>query len=294
MHVSATSLVKQLYTEWKLDETSRHAAAIAYYTVFSLPAFILTVMSIAGKTLDKETVNHEVFTTMRQYIGDRTVVLLEETLHNVQSMNSGMSIAGIIGFLVLILAATGIIRELQSSMNRIIGITQARHTLQSRIWTYVLSLILLVVTAAILVASIVSGTFIGIMSQKAAHILYVPIDVLTLTHNIVTYSTLTILIFLSYLFLPAKKFPVLITFLSAVIASSLLVIGTVAASYYISHTSLGKAYGVASNVLILLFWIYFAANVFLFGAEIMEVGERIHVNSSPWHLFSFKRLLRKK
>jgi len=294
MHVSALSLAKQLYKEWKTDETSRHAAAIAYYTVFSLPAFILIIISIAGATLDKETVNDEVFDTMRMYIGDRTVVLLEEALNNIDQLNGDLSWIGIFGFIVLVMAATGIIRELQSSMNRIIGIKPVHHTLQNRIWTYVFSLILLLVTAAILVASIISGTFIGVMSQKAFSLFSIPVDVLSLVHNIVTYSTLTILIFFSYLFLPEKRFPVLISFLSAVIASSLLVIGTVAASYYISHTSLGKAYGVASNVLILLFWIYFAGNVFLFGAEIMEVAERIHIENVHPRYRWIKRLLHLK
>lgn len=292
--MSALSLAKQLYQEWKADETSRHAAAIAYYTVFSLPAFILIIISIAGATLDKQTVNQEVFDTMRMYIGDRTVVLLEEALNNIDQLNGGLSWIGIFGFVVLVLAATGIIRELQSSMNRIIGIKPVHHTLQNRIWTYVFSLILLLVTAAILVASIVSGTFIGIMSQKALMLFSIPVDVLSLVHNVVTYSTLTILIFFSYLFLPEKRFPVLISFLSAVIASSLLVVGTVAASYYISHASLGKAYGVASNVLILLFWIYFAGNVFLFGAEIMEVAERIHVQNIHPRYRWIKRILHLK
>lgn len=293
MQVTARSLLTDLYRECKKDDVMRHAAAIAYYTVFSLPAFILVVLSLASSLLDAESVNREVFGTIRTYMGERTVNVLETTLTNAQSVNGDGSLIGIAGIIVILVASTGVIRELQKAMNKIINAKVKRRTFLQALWTYALSLVLLLVTAAVLIASVVSGTIIGVIGQRVQVLESIPVDVLGFSQNLISYVALTAMVFLLYVVLPQKKFPWLIALLCSIIASSLMVTGTIIASYYIARTGLGKAYGVAANVLVLLFWIYFGANVFLLGTELMEVTSS-GVSRSRRDIFnSFRRLLKK-
>lgn len=293
MQVTARSLLTDLYRECKKDDVMRHAAAIAYYTVFSLPAFILVVLSLASSLLDAESVNREVFGTIRMYMGERTVNLLETTLTNAQQVNGDGSLIGIAGIVVILVASTGVIRELQKAMNKIINAKVKRRTFLQALWTYALSLVLLLVTAAVLIASVVSGTVIGVIGQRVQVLESIPVDVLGFAQNAISYIALTGMVFLLYVVLPQKKFPWLIALLCSIIASSLMVTGTIIASYYIARTGLGKAYGVAANVLVLLFWIYFGSNVFLLGTELMEVTSS-GVSRSRREAFNwFRRLLKK-
>lgn len=271
----ARRFASELWKEWKKDGTPRHAAAIAYYTVFSLPAIMLIILSVASAMLGETAVSDELFGTLRTYLGDRTADLLETTLENIRDNRGGETWAAYAGVLFLIVAATGVMRELQTSLNNTIGAVPKKLSLRRRAFGYLVYLVLLLTTAAVLIAAIVSGTLLGLLSQRAEALFSVPVEVLALINNGVTYAAVTLMIFFLYLFLPARKFHPAIALLCSVIVSSILVIGTVAASYYISRTGLGRAYGVAANVLILLFWIYFGANVFLFGAQLMEVSDRL-------------------
>lgn len=273
------------------DNTMRHAAAIAYYAVFSLPAILLIVLSVAGMTLGETAVNDELFGTMRMYLGERTTELLEATLRNIRENRGDGGWAAYAGGAVLILVATGVMRELQSSINQIMATPRRSRPIYRQVVSYLLFLLLLIATAAVLIASIVSGTLIGVLGQRVEAFLSLPVSLIGMAHQAVTYLAVTVMIFLLYLALPSRRFPPLIVLLSSVIVSSLLLIGTVAASYYVSHTGLGKAYGVAASVLILLFWIYFGANVFLIGAELIEVTDRLQ-KSSGTMASRLKRILR--
>lgn len=289
----ARAFGSELWKEWINDGAPRHAAAIAYYTVFSLPALLLIVLSIASMMLGESTVSTELFGTMRMYIGDRTTDLLERTLQNIRDNRMDGSWTAYVGAILLIAAASGIMRELQVALNKIIGTQLATKSVARHVISYLWYLIVLLTTALVLIAAIISGTIIGLLGQRVEAFLSIPVEVLGLINNGVTYAAVTLMIFILYTFLPAKRFSPVIVFLCSIIVSSLLVIGTVAASYYISRTGLGKAYGVAANVLILLFWIYFGANVFLFGAEMMEVADRLQ-NAPSKPQSRLARLLRRK
>lgn len=43
---------------------------------------------------------------------------------------------------------------------------------------------------------------------------------------------------------------------------------------YLGQRSLGSAYGAAGSLVVLLVWVYYAAVIFLFGAEITQVVAR--------------------
>lgn len=264
-----------IYKEWKKDEVMRHAAAIAYYTVFSLPAMLLVVFSIASFLLGESVVTGELFGRMRFYIGDRPTELLQGIVRNVNQDAEQTWWAAIIGSVILLIIGSGVIKELRVSLNRIFNISHAKAKFSQTILNRIASVLLLILAAFVLIASIISGLIVSLLNQRVEEFIAIPLNTLSLVNNSVTYITVTILFFLLYLFLPAKKYPPLIILLSSVIASALLVSGTVLASYYITRANVGEAYGVAANVLVLLFWIYFAANIFLIGAEIIDVTSRL-------------------
>jgi len=252
----------------------RHAAAISYYTVFSLPATLMIVLTIASRVLGETVVKNEFFDTTRLYLDDRTTRLLEDALQQIHTSNQTSGWIAFIGTIVLIIVAGGIIRELRIALNSILGNANTKQTFGMWLGNYITSLLLLIVTGIILIASITSGTVLSLIHTELTHMMGISLNALSLIHSSVTYVTITILFFLLYLFLPARRYPPLIVLLCSVIASAILVIGTVIASFYIAQVDPGQAYGIAANVLILLFWLYFSANAFLFGAELIDTVSR--------------------
>lgn len=283
-----------LYKEWKRDDVLHHAAAISYYAVFTLPATLLITLSIASTFLDEQRVKLEFFEAVRLYIGDRTTQLLEQTITQIQSSGSASTWATAIGSIVLILVAGNIIRELRRTLDTILGNVQSKTSFVLWLWNYLLSYLLLIATGLVLAASIFSGAILKTLQTEFAELSGFSFDTLNFIHSTVSYGSVTILFFLLYLLLPARRYPPLIVLLGSIIASALLVIGTVIASFYIAKANLGHAYGLAANVLILLFWIYFSSAVFLSGAELIDVVSKSE-GITPQKRFShLKHIARRK
>ena len=55
------------------------------------------------------------------------------------------------------------------------------------------------------------------------------------------------------------------------VTAILFAIGNYVIEVYVSLSDIGSAYGTASSVVVLLFWIYYSAQIFLFGAEFIKV-----------------------
>ena len=59
------------------------------------------------------------------------------------------------------------------------------------------------------------------------------------------------------------------------VTAVLFAIGNYVIEVYVSISDIGSAYGAAGSVVVLLFWIYYSAQIFLFGAEFIKVSKRV-------------------
>lgn len=269
-----THFLGTLYTEWKKDDVLRHSATIAYYTVFSLPALLMIILSVAGSVIGTQAVRDEVFGTVETYIGSDITELLQITVENMQREPASLG-AAVIGVILLIFGAAGVIRELRVSLNKILGHGKPKKaTLFLRLWNFLLSLILLILTAFLIITSIFASTLLTIIQTRVTEFLGIPIDRLELTNLVVTFVALTAIFFLLYVSLPSIKYPLKIILPYSAAASAMFLLGTSILSFYIGYARPGHVYGIAASMLVLLLWIYFAAVVLLVGAELIEITDR--------------------
>lgn len=272
----ATTFLKNFYREWKQDEVLLRAAALSFYTAFSLPALILIVLSFAGITLNDEIVRSDVFETLRSFIGTATADFLQEILLNVENVTYWGTFVGALGGILFFIAAAASVRGLQQMLNIIMGFHPSEFPFKQTLWQLIVSLLVLVAAGIVLTLSIVTGTTLGILSHHVTAFAPIEVDTLSIINNTTSYFTVTVLLFLLYFFLPARRFPVLIILFASIIVSTLLVAGTVVMSSYIAYSGVGRAYGVASSLIILLLWIYYAMVLILTGAEIIDVLAKLH------------------
>ncbi len=262
---------QRLWSEWQKDEVTRHAATLSYFMVFSLPAFMLVIVSIAGLFIDETEVRTQFFSQIRTVTGDELASFLASSIENVHRSGTSL-LMNVIGVLFLLFAAIGIFKELETSLNTILNVKKQRKTtFFGFIRGYLLSFILLIAAATLLVTSLAVGSILLIVSELT------PGEIVQLStlNQLVSYVTLGALLFLLYRFLPAKKFPVKAILVGTAVATTLFIIGTFLLTFYMAQADVGHAYGVASSVLILLLWIFYSTNVFLLGAEIIDAYDRI-------------------
>ncbi len=255
--------------EWWNDDVPRHAAAIAFYTAFSLPSFLVMLITIAGLFLGANVVQTEVLRHIQELLGPESRAFIQAALTNLQlSRQSGL--VTLFGAAVLLVSAVSVMRSLQTALNIILEIKPlaGEHVLHE-IRRYILSFFLLIVTAVFLLGLTMLSTVFASVDNSALlpsglHFLYV-------TDLPVTYLVVTPLFFLLYLFLPERRLPPWIVLLGALVASSLFVVGRFLVNLYILNAHMDLQYGVAASLLILLLWIYYIAHIFLLGAEFIDV-----------------------
>jgi membrane protein len=83
----------------------------------------------------------------------------------------------------------------------------------------------------------------------------------------VAFLIVTLLFALFYKILPDVKIKWRDVWVGAAVTSLLFGIGTVALSIYLSFSSIGSLYGAAGSILVILMWVNYSAQIFLYGAE---------------------------
>ena len=112
-------LAKNTIKEWQEDKALRLGAALSYYTIFSLTPLLIIVIAVAGLFFGNDAARDRIMTELNGLLGTQGASAIGEMLKHQQQQPSKNVIATIIGFITLLLGATGVVGELQDSLNTI-------------------------------------------------------------------------------------------------------------------------------------------------------------------------------
>lgn len=268
------TFLKDLYKNSRDDGLLRHSAAVAYYASFSLPALLLVVFSIVRTILQRSSVEQEILNPVRLYMGDATANILQGAAITLEEQGGHTGWTATIGVVLLVLAAIGLIRELQASLNDIFGTPSSHSTLTETLTRYMKAIIPLVLIGIILSASMIISSVLTLIEKQLSSAIHVPIDALQVSSYFVIFLAVTSIFAVLYSVLPAKHFSFKSIIFSAGGAALCLIIGSLLIGKIAVFTSIGSMYGVAAGLLVLLFWMFFCGNVFFVGAECIDLWSR--------------------
>lgn len=272
-------LLKESYSEWSDDKASRLAAALAYYTAFSLAPLLVIAVAIAGFFFKRSNAQAELVNQIKGLVGPQGGDIITTMLNN-GTTQSGSIIATIIGIITLLIGATGVFVQLQDSLNTIwevkldpsLGI---KGTVKQRVSSLVmvlgvgfLLLVSLVISTAI---SGVTGFITGAAGDGQSTIMAVVVWVINF---IVAFGVTTLLFAAIFKYVPDVEIQWSDVWVGAIFTALLFSIGRFALSYYLGRGSFGSTYGAAASLVILLAWIYYSSLILFFGAEFTQVYAR--------------------
>src|SRR3954464_15012797 len=73
-------ILKETFDSWNEDKASRLAAALAYYTIFSLAPLLILVIAIAGTVLGEEAARGQVVGQLSQLVGKQGAEVIETVI----------------------------------------------------------------------------------------------------------------------------------------------------------------------------------------------------------------------
>ncbi|RYZ84174.1 MAG: hypothetical protein EOO68_31980, partial [Moraxellaceae bacterium] len=113
------SLISQTFKEWNDDKASRLAAALAYYTVISLPALVILIIDLAGTILGEESARGHVALQLQSLLGQKGAESVQAMIASASNADTKSSWASMLSAATLVFGATGVVIQLQDALNTI-------------------------------------------------------------------------------------------------------------------------------------------------------------------------------
>jgi membrane protein len=268
-------LLKTTYRDWKEDNAARLAAALAYYTTFSLGPTIVIVIFIANLLGRGTAVYNQIMGQMENLLGFEGRLFIEGMIKSPSQPGSG-SIATILGTATLLFGALGVFGELQNSLNIIWNVQPKplkglKANLKRLLMRRVLSFTMIVGIGFVLLVSLIINALLATFEEYLAFIMPQPPIILQLVNFVVSFGVITLLFALMFKILPDATTAWKDVWVGGAITSLLFSIGKVLISEYLGRTTFQSSFGAAGTLVVILVWIYYSAQILFLGAEFTQV-----------------------
>jgi membrane protein len=257
--------------EWNQDKAPRMAAALAFYTIFSLTPIVIISVGIGGTVFGRDAALREVLRQVTFLVGPAGGEAIEMLVKNAPERQASMT-AVIFGVCVMLFAATGAFAELKDSMNTIWEVQPAQGLgLKSMVWDRLISFAMVLVVSFLLLVSLVASMFLQVLVDRVAQ----EFALFEVGYALLSVTMVTFLFALMYKVLPDAYVAWRDVWLGAFVAASLFVLGRTLFGLYLGHSTIGSSYGAAGSLVIVVLWTYYSALILLFGAEMTQVQARL-------------------
>ena len=274
---SAWTLLRRTYEEWSEDRVPRLAAALAYYTTFSLAPLLIIVIALAGLAFGEDAARGEVVAQLAGLIGPQGARAVQDLLASASRPSSNI-LASIVGLVMLLVGATSVFAELQSDLDRIWRAPALPHVssvidlLRSRL----LSFGMVVAMGFLLLVSLVIGAALSALGQWGGTMIAGSADMLQVLNTVVTFGITTLLFATAYRILPRVRIAWSDVWMGAAVTAILFTLGKYLIGLYIGRAGVSSSFGAAGSLIIVLVWVYYSAQIFLLGAEFTWVFAHRH------------------
>lgn len=271
-------ILKESAQEFGKDKATRLAAALAYYTLFSLTPLLVICISIAGLVWGQEAAQGRVVGELGHILGSKGAEAIQSMIANSNKGKTGV-IATIIGFVTLFLGASGVFGQLKDALNTIWGVPEKKKSgFFGLIKERFLSMSAVLGVGFLLLVSLVISSVIGAMGRAMGQSggMQAVWQVVTLGVDLVV---ITVAFAFLFRFLPDTRIAWRDVWFGAGFTSLLFTLGKFGIAMYLGKSSLGDNFGPAASLAIILVWLYYSGMIFFFGAEFTEVYSRARAHS---------------
>jgi membrane protein len=268
---SLTALLRQAGAAWLADNAPRFGAALAFYTLFSLAPVLIVAVSVAGFAFGEKAAQGEIVRQFQGLMGKQGATAIETILQSTNRPTLGV-FATTLGLLAVLVGASGAFNELQDVLNTIWKVDSRTKsfwavTVRQRFF----SLGLVVATGFLLLTSLVVTAALSAAEGFVSNLLPVSGVLLESINFVLSFGMIAILFALIFKFIPDTKIAWRDVRMGAAVTSLLFTVGKIVIGFYLGHSALTSAYGAAASLVIFLIWIYYSAQILLFGAELTHV-----------------------
>jgi membrane protein len=237
--------------------------------MFSLAPLLVIVIGIAGLVFGQEAAQGKIVEQVQGLVGEQGGEAVQTMLESAGKKDSGL-VGSILGIGVLIFGATALFGQLQDALNTIWKVEPKPGR---GVWGFIqdrfLSISMVLGLAFLLLVSLLASAFLAVLLEFLGK--WQVSVVGHIVNEVVSVVVFALMFALIYKFLPDAKISWRDVWLGAAITALLFEVGKFLIGLYLGHSGVASAYGAAGSLAVLLVWLYYSAQIFLFGAEFTKV-----------------------
>lgn len=261
----------QTFKEWGDDKASRLAAALAYYTVFSIPPLLILFLVIAGQVYDETAVRSQLLTQISGLVGETGAEAIAAILENA-SRPGGTIIATVVSFVTLIFGASGVFGQLHDAFNVIWDVEQKEtggmlDTIKDRFFSFTM---VLGVGFLLLVSLVISSVLAG-LNELINSSMPTLIFLAQMINFFVSFGIISLLFALIFKIVPDIEIEWRDVWIGAIVTAFLFTVGKWGIGLYLGNSAPSSTYGAAGSLIVILLWVYYSTQILFLGAEFTQV-----------------------
>ncbi len=266
--------LKETFGDYIEDNCLSRGAAIAYYTILSIGPVLVICIAIAGLVFGQEAAQGAMVGQLQGLMGDQAAELIQTMIKSASDKSSGI-IATVLGVGTLLVTASGVFGEMQSSLNAIWK-AEPKGGVTAILKARAASLGLVATMGFLLLVSLVVSAGLHALGDYLNAFLPGAELLLQVLNFLISLAMVSALFAAIYKILPDRQLSWKDVGVGAVATAFLFTVGKTLIGLYIGSSSIASSYGAAGAFVIVLVWIYYSSQIFLLGAEFTKVWAAHH------------------
>lgn len=281
------SVIKQSFSDFIDNKVLKLSAALAFYTIFSLPAMLIIIIKVSNIFYGKAAIEGTLYNQIAGFVGAGTAEQIQQTIRNAAVAHNS-NFATIAGIITLLIGATSVFSEIQDSINDIWKLKAKPKKGKGVLKMFInrlLSFSIVVSLGFLLLVSLMINGVLDLLINKLT-LLYPELTVIMVYafNLIITFGITALLFGMIFKVLPDARIQWKEVRVGAFTTALLFMAGKFLIGYYLGHSELSSTYGAAGSAIIVLLWVYYSAMILYFGAVFTHVyaahtGSKIYPNN---------------
>jgi membrane protein len=268
-------LLKAAVFKFLGDGCPQQAAALSFYTFFSLPPLLFLLLTLMGVVLEPELAQGRIEREITALIGPAGAEQIGAMMETVRESETGGGVGALLGGLALLFGATAAFAQLQASLNHVFRVQPdpTRGDVRNFLIKRVLSFAMILTVAFLLLVSLALSALLAAFGELLERTVPGGIsDALLLgVHWTISYAVIAVLFTLMYRVLPDARSAWRDVVVGAAITALLFSLGKFGIGFYLGQSDPGTAYGAAGSLALVMIWVYYSAMIVLAGAVLTYV-----------------------
>jgi membrane protein len=269
---SIWKILKQSSIDFIEDKVLKLSAALAFYTIFSLPAMLIIIIAVSDFFYGRQAIEGTIYKQIADFVGKDAALQIQQTIRSA-ALSSNAGFATIVGLVTLIIGATSVFGEIQDSINTIwkLKAKPKRGWLKILVNRLISFSMVVCLGFFLLVSLLINGLMDAFINQLTQIFPDTAVFTVYSFNLLLTFIITAFLFAIIFKFLPDAKIRWRHVRAGAFTTALLFLMGKFLIGFYLGHSKLSSAYGAAGSVIVILLWVYYSAMILYFGAEFTRV-----------------------